>query len=131
MRTISRFVVTLLVTVSLVGCGGRAANIAVTADDTMFNTIEGVKLTKDTHCDAGNIPAEACKTLAALYVPVWDNYLVVNKALAEGTPLDNIQANVNALKSSGAAFRQEVERLKDGAAKTILLQALIQALSRF
>lgn len=124
-------VLALAVCVSLsIACGGRAAQIAVTADDTAFARLEQIKLTKDTHCDAGNIPASACVSLAKAFVPVWDGYLAFNRALASGTPIEKADATVASVKAAARTFMDEVNRLQEGEWKRILTDLVASLIAR-
>ena len=128
----SRYFVPLILALALgVGACGKAAQVAVDADDAMFSRIEALKLAKDARCDAGEFPASACVALAKAFVPVWDSYLAVNRALASGTPLEKIGPTVDALKTAGRAFADEANRLQDGEGKRILLDILASVLARF
>jgi hypothetical protein len=126
----SLFVLLTLVAVLGTGCA-KAAQVAVDADDAAFTRIESLKLTKDAHCDAGTFPASACVSMAKAFVPLWDGYLAVNRALASGTPLSKIDPTVTALQEAGRGFAAEVNRLQDGEGKRILLDLLAGVLGRF
>lgn len=127
-----RYFVPLILALALsVSACGKAAQVAVDADDAMFSRIEAVKLAKDARCDSGEFPASACVAMAKAFVPLWDSYLAVNRALASGTPLEKLDVTVAALKDAGRGFAAEAQRLQDGEGKRILLDLLATVLARF
>lgn len=127
----SRYFVPILLVLALAAGCSKAAQVAVDADDAMFSRIESLKLAKDARCDSGEFPATACISMAKAFVPLWDGYLAVSRALASGTPLEKIGPTVDALKVAGRAFADEANRLKDGEGKRILLDILANVLARF
>ncbi len=124
------FVPILLLALGAGGCA-KAAQVAVTADDAAFDRIEALKLAKDAHCDAGTIPASACVSLAKAFLPVWDAYLALNRALQTGTPTGQAGPLIASFKDAGRAFGEEVNRLQEGEGRRILLDLLAAVLARF
>lgn len=131
MRILSRVTLPILLVATMASGCAKAAQVAVDADDAAFSRISALKGTKDAYCDAGTIPASACVSLAKAFVPMWDAYIALNRALASGQPILQADGLVAALKSSGGAFGSEVQRLQDGEGKRILLDMLASVLARF
>lgn len=125
----TRLLVSVALVVTLTGCAGRAAEIAVTVDDTTFQTLERLKLSKDNYCDAGQLPVSACVQLAKAFVPLWDAYLVLNHALASGAPLEKAKPMLDGFQQAGRDFAQVVASLADGPWKVVFIDLLAHLLA--
>jgi hypothetical protein len=121
--------VSVALVVTLAGCAGKTAEVAVSVDDRAFGTLSQMKTAKDNYCDAGVLPPASCVLLAKAFIPLWDGYIVLNHALASGLPPEKIKPSLDAFAQAGRDFAIVVAGLQDGHWKVVLMDLLAHLLA--
>ena len=109
----------VVVSLSLVGCGARGAQVAVAVDDAMHDKLASVDDALDARCDSGKLEPPTCQQINAYLVPLWDSYLQINRALRNGAVISDLPAQVRALRTNVEALMALLQKnVADG--KTLL-----------
>jgi len=119
---------------AMTGCdrvNTAAAKAAVSVDNAVVTGLEKFDTPLDARCDAGDIPAEACRSINRFAVPFYDATIALHDQLASGRPLQDLGVFVHAVQTTAADVRAEIEKLTIAQGRDILIDALVRIINRY